>query len=64
LLDELTAKVSINQTSNSSLHGIHKGSIVDAVLSGKLRQGFGFEDTQKPLYGHINYSLYNYIAGK
>jgi hypothetical protein len=36
LLDEVTAQVSINQTSNGSLDGIHEAIITDAVLSGKL----------------------------
>jgi hypothetical protein len=62
LLDELTAQVSIDQTSNGSLHGIDKTIITDAVLSGKFCQGFGFEDTQKSLYRSIDYSLYNYIS--
>ena len=57
LLDELTAEVSINQTLNGSLDGIHKAIITDAVLSRKPCQGFGFEDTQKPLSRSINYSL-------
>ena len=59
LLDELTTQVSINQTSNGSLDGIHETIVTDAVLSGKLCQGFGFEDTQKSLSRSIDYSLYN-----
>jgi hypothetical protein len=64
LLDELTAQVSIDQTSRGSLDGIHKAIVTDAVLSGKPRQGFGFEDTQKSLSRFKTYSLYNYNSRK
>ena len=62
LFDELTAKVSINQTLNGSLDGIHKAITTDAVPLRKPCQGFGFEDAHKVLFSYINYSLYNYIS--
>ena len=62
LLDELTAQVSIDQASRGSLGGIHKTIVTDAVLAGKLCQGFGFENTQKSLSRFKDYSLYTYIS--
>jgi hypothetical protein len=38
LLDDLTAKVSIDQTLDGSFDGIHKAIVTDAVLSRKLRK--------------------------
>jgi hypothetical protein len=44
LLDNLTAKISIDQTPNGPFDGIHKAVVADAVMSRKLRQRFGFEN--------------------
>ena len=44
LLDDLTAKVGIDQTPDGSFDGIHKAIVTDAVLSRKLRKRFGFEN--------------------
>jgi hypothetical protein len=44
LLDDLTAKVSIDQTSHCSFDGIRKPVITDAVLPRKLSERFGFEN--------------------
>jgi len=44
LLDDLTAKVSIDQTPDGSFDGIHKAIVTDAVPSRKLRKRFGFEN--------------------
>jgi hypothetical protein len=45
LLDDLTAKVSVDQTPYSSFNGIHEAIITDAVLLRKLRECFGLEDS-------------------
>ncbi len=44
LLDNLTAKISIDQTPNGPFDGIHKAIVADAVLSRKLRKRFGIEN--------------------
>jgi len=44
LLDDLTAKVSVDQTSNGPFDGINKAVVTDAVLSRKLRKRFCFEN--------------------
>jgi hypothetical protein len=43
LLDDLTAKVSIDQTPDGSFDGIHKAIVTDAVPSRKLRRRFGLK---------------------
>jgi hypothetical protein len=45
LLDDLTAKVSIDQTSDSSLDGIHESIVTDAVLPRKFCECFGLENS-------------------
>jgi hypothetical protein len=47
LLDDLTAKISIDQTPNGSFDGLHKAVVTDAVLSRKLRKRFGFENAHR-----------------
>jgi hypothetical protein len=47
LLDDLTAKISIDQTPNGPFDGIHKAIVTDAVLSRKLRKRFGFENAHR-----------------
>jgi hypothetical protein len=57
LLDDLTAKISIDQTPNGSFDGIHKAVVADAVLSRKLRKRFGFENAHRVVSSSTNYSL-------
>jgi hypothetical protein len=44
LLDDLTAKVGIDQTPDGSFDGIHQAIVTDAVLSRELRKRSGFEN--------------------
>jgi hypothetical protein len=46
-LDDLTAKVSIDQTPDGSFDGIHKTIVTDAVPSRKLHNRFGFENARR-----------------
>jgi hypothetical protein len=45
LLDDVTTKISINQTSHGIFDGGSKAVVADAVLSGKPRKSLGFENS-------------------
>jgi hypothetical protein len=64
LLNDLTAKVSIDKPPQRPLNRIHKAVVTDAVLPRKLRQYFGFDDTHHHPYSSINYSSLNYSSRK
>ena len=62
LLDDLAAKVGVDQASLGTVNGLDKRRIIDAILAGKLRKRFGFENMHKHFSSLINYSLYYYIS--
>jgi hypothetical protein len=45
LLDDLTAKVRVDQASHGAINSIHKAVVANAVLASKLRKRLGFENT-------------------
>jgi hypothetical protein len=61
LLDDVTAKVSVDQASFGPLDSLDKTEIPDAVLSRELRQGLGFENTHIFFSSSINYSSQTHI---
>lgn len=57
LLNDLAAKIGVDQATLGTINGLNKGCIVDAMVAGELRKRFGFENTHNRLSSSMNYRL-------
>jgi hypothetical protein len=57
LFDDVAAKVGIDHPANGSFDGTHEAGVANVVLSRKLGECFGFEDTHNRPTSSINYNL-------
>lgn len=54
LLNDLAAKIGVDQATLGTINGLNKGCIVDAMLAGELSKRSRLENTQKRLSSSIN----------
>ena len=64
LLDDVTAKISIDQATRRTFDGGCKAGVADALLPRKLRKIFGLEDAHNLFYNTMNYSIWNDISSR
>ena len=62
MLDNVTAKIGVDQPTYRVVNSGHKAGVANAVLPGNLREFPCFEDAHDELYSSKNYSLLNYTS--